>query len=588
MNTEEHNQTIAAAENAVSQNPTDFEKHVDLGMAYFHTQRFDEAMTAFHRAIEINPNAATAYNGIGRVHYHTGPAEKAVEAYTQAFSLDRHYVDAYFGLGVLYFAQLGEFEAAVETFHEGLLHNPEHPFLIASLGNTYARMGRFDEALASLQQAIRLDPESTYALGNLSIVYLHLRRYDEMIATCQREIEIADDHSARRMLGYVYDWLDRPEEAIAQLEQAVALEPQDYEARGALARVLRGAGRAQDAQAQYTIASEMAAQDDEYGQSCFHAVSGNVEEALRLLEIGLDKGQVQKGWIRIDPEFAFLYDNPRFNALIEDEALPQSWHYGIIAQHWAEFQNYNADGPDVAYYRKFIEQDGQPALDVACGTGRLLLPYLRAGLDVDGCDISPDMLAHCREKAEREGFSPTLYAQAMHELHILRAYRTIFVCGSFGIGSTRQQDALALRRFYEHLTPGGVLLLDHRMAYGGGSWFWKDWLAENRRQLDPDFWTEGERERASDGSDFVMRFRLADIDPLEQVLTLQYWAQRWQGEELLGEEKRTLTSNIYFKNELVMLLKQAGFDEVTVQGDYTNVAATPEHDDLVFIARKSL
>ena len=102
------------------------------------------------------------------------------------------------------------------------------------------------------------------------------------------------------------------------------------------------------------------------------------------------------------------------------------------------------------------------------------------------------------------------------------------------------------------------------------------------------FRTEGERERASDGSDFVMRFRLADIDPLEQILTLQYWAQRWQGEELLGEEKRTLTSNIYFKNELVLMLRQAGFDEVTVQGDFTDADATPEHDDLVFIARKSL
>ena len=137
---------------------------------------------------------------------------------------------------------------------------------------------------------------------------------------------------------------------------------------------------------------------------------------------------------------------------------PQTWHYGIVAQHWAEFQNYSVDAPEIAYYQRFIEHYGQPALDVACGTGRLLLPYLRAGLDVDGCDISPDMLAHCREKAEREGFRRALIPQAMHELDLPRTYRTIFVCGSFGIGGTRQQDALALQRFYEHLTPGGVLL----------------------------------------------------------------------------------------------------------------------------------
>jgi SAM-dependent methyltransferase len=266
---------------------------------------------------------------------------------------------------------------------------------------------------------------------------------------------------------------------------------------------------------------------------------------------------------------------------------PQTWHYGIVAQHWAEFQNHNVDAPEIAFYRQFIERYGQPALDVGCGTGRLLLPYLRAGLDVDGCDISPDMLALCQEKARLEGLSPNLYAQAMHELDLPRTYRTIFVCGSFGIGSTRRQDALALQRFYQHLAPGGVLLLDHQMAYGEGlSWCWNEWLAENRQQLDPDFWTEGSRERAADGSEYRMRSRLADLDPLEQVLTLQMRAERWQGAQLVGAEERTLTSNIYFKHELLLMLQQAGFDEVAVQGDFTAAEATPEHGDLVFIAGK--
>lgn len=266
---------------------------------------------------------------------------------------------------------------------------------------------------------------------------------------------------------------------------------------------------------------------------------------------------------------------------------PQTWHYGIVAQHWAEFENYSEDAPEIAFYQKYIEQEGQPALDVACGTGRLLLPYLRAGLDVDGCDISPDMLALCRKKAEREGFAPKLYPVAMHELDLSRAYRTIFVCGSFGIGSTRRQDALALQRFFQHLEPGGVLLLDVQMPYGEkGSWSWKDWLKENRQKLDPDFWTDPEHERASDGSEYRTRSRLADLDPLEQVLTLQIRIERWQNGQLLAEEERTLTSNIYFKHELLLMLQQAGFADVRVQGDFTEAEATPDHGVLVFVARK--
>ena len=42
-------------------------------------------------------------------------------------------------------------------------------------------------------------------------------------------------------------------------------------------------------------------------------------------------------------------------------------------------------------------------LEVGCGTGRLLLPLLEAGHEVDGLDASPEMLAQCRSKLEERG-----------------------------------------------------------------------------------------------------------------------------------------------------------------------------------------
>jgi tetratricopeptide (TPR) repeat protein len=318
MSTEEQGNAIVTAETAVKNDPANFELYVELGMAYFHAGQLDEAMAAFRQAIVLNPSAASAYNGMGRVYYHTGPAQAAIEAYEHAIALDRHYIDPYYGLGILYSAKLGNYDAAIDAFQRGLEHNPGEAFLVASLGGTYARMGRFDEAIASLQQAITLQPDNAFAYSWLSILYLHLKRYDDVIAACQREIEIEDAHSPHRLLGYVYDWQGRYDEAIAHLEQSVALEPQDYEARGALAKVYRSVGRGQDADKQYAIASQMARRDDEYGQACFEAVSGNLEGTLTLLEVALTKGQVQPGWARIDPEFAFMNDDPRFKALIED------------------------------------------------------------------------------------------------------------------------------------------------------------------------------------------------------------------------------------------------------------------------------
>src|SRR5690349_17652899 len=88
---------------------------------------------------------------------------------------------------------------------------------------------------------------------------------------------------------------------------------------------------------------------------------------------------------------------------------PQTWHYGLVAQWWAEFNH--PDPEELAFYRSFVEADGQPALDLCCGAGRLLLPLLQTGLDVDGCDLSPDMIALCRHHATETGLTPNLYTQ---------------------------------------------------------------------------------------------------------------------------------------------------------------------------------
>jgi len=270
---------------------------------------------------------------------------------------------------------------------------------------------------------------------------------------------------------------------------------------------------------------------------------------------------------------------------MQPEPQPQTWHYGLIARWWAEFK---LDGPDIPYFQSLIERYGQPALDVACGTGRLLLPYLRAGLDVDGCDISPDMLALCRDKAAREGLAPHLYRQAMHELDLPRTYKTIYLCGSFGLGGGRDLALRALHRFHHHLQPGGVLAFDHELPYGDPK-EWLDWLPENRSRLPHDWSPPAEpadRQRASDGTDYSLRSRRLDLGPLEQTITLQMLAERWRDGVLIEQEERTLKGSLYFKNEVVMMLEQAGFRDIAVYGSYTQVPAASNDTLLVFLARK--
>ena len=315
MNQQE--QTIAAAQQAVASNPNNNAHHIQLGMAYFEARRLDEATAALQHALVLNPSAAAAYNGIGRVRYHTGPPAAAIAAYEQAIALDPHYIDPVYGLGILYSAQLGDYEQAVAAFERGLRHNPENAFLTANLGSTYARMGRIDEAMATLQQANALDPANGFVQSWLSMLYLHCNRYDDAIAACQREIELADAHSPHRLLGLIYAARGQTQAAMAELEQAIALEAEDYEARAALAKLYRSVGRQREADEELAGANALAQADHaEYGQACVAVMNGDVERALALLQVALDKGLVQPGWVRIDPEFAFIQGDARFQALI--------------------------------------------------------------------------------------------------------------------------------------------------------------------------------------------------------------------------------------------------------------------------------
>ena len=165
---------------------------------------------------------------------------------------------------------------------------------------------------------------------------------------------------------------------------------------------------------------------------------------------------------------------------LADTEQPQTWHYGLIARWWAEFNV--AKPEELNFFRELVARHGQPVLDLGCGTGRLLVPLAKEGLDVDGCDISNDMIALCSEKAQSDGLAPGLYVQPMHALDLPRTYGTIYICGSFGLAGRRNQNREALANCYRHLEPGGALAFDHEVPYGNAR-SWQYWLSGKRETL---------------------------------------------------------------------------------------------------------
>jgi hypothetical protein len=203
---------------------------------------------------------------------------------------------------------------------------------------------------------------------------------------------------------------------------------------------------------------------------------------------------------------------------------------------------------------------------------------------VDGCDVSGDMLAYCQQTAARVGVAPRVYRQALHQLDLPRHYQTIVACGVFGIGVSRAQDIMAVHRFYDHLVPGGVLLLESYLPYGDAT-LWPLWHKDARTHL-PEPWPADIGTPPADDHDYELHYRLVAVDPLEQRTTGEMRMLSFQDQQVVADDTRTLTSNYYFYHELRLLLERAGFRVEAAKGDWTDADATAEHEVIVYVARK--
>lgn len=262
--------------------------------------------------------------------------------------------------------------------------------------------------------------------------------------------------------------------------------------------------------------------------------------------------------------------------------LPQTWHFGLMAERWARFIT---DTPELEFLSQAIARFGQPVLDLACGAGRLFFPLMKAGVDVDGSDISEDMLAQCRIRAADEGLQPRLFCQSMHTLELPRRYRLIYICGSFGLAGSRKNDLQTLRRCAAHLEHEGALILNIQAEYASPE-AWNMWLPESREKL-PEPWPErGRTYVADDGSEHRAYFRTLALDPLEQRYERQVRLEKWSSGSLEAAEVYTLRGNMYLKNEVQLMLEKAGFKKILVHGDYAHTPAGPEHKEIVFTAIK--
>lgn len=107
------------------------------------------------------------------------------------------------------------------------------------------------------------------------------------------------------------------------------------------------------------------------------------------------------------------------------------------------------------------------ALDLCCGTGSMLLELVRRGLDMQGADISPNMLNTARERLFDEGYTDVLLlCQDMREFELYGTVDAITCClDSLNHLSSSKELEQVFRLACNYLEYGGILYFDLNSKY---------------------------------------------------------------------------------------------------------------------------
>lgn len=257
---------------------------------------------------------------------------------------------------------------------------------------------------------------------------------------------------------------------------------------------------------------------------------------------------------------------------------------GLLAESWDVLRNNAAYWPDVPFFKEIIVASGQPALDVGCATGRLVIAYTADGLDVDGLDVSPDMLAIARRKARALGLSPTFHQQALETLSLPRRYRTILVPSStLQIILDPDDAATAMRRLFDHLEPGGTIVASFMLiapdnnpaARVEGDVITQDWKMVRERPRPEDGalirrWSRTEFNRATHLESTWDRFEVIRDGQIVET----------------DEFSRSPATREYTQPESETLFRNAGFVNVRLVHEFTQTPASPEDRLWCVIATK--
>jgi serine/threonine protein kinase/Tol biopolymer transport system component/Tfp pilus assembly protein PilF len=311
--------------------------HAYLKGRYFWNKRSEEGLKKgiehFQHAIDEDPGYAAAFAGVSDcytilvVRYGLASKEgipKAKAAAMKALEIDETLAEAHTSLAHALLHNW-EWDKAEREFKRAVELNPND----ANAHNFYAEylraMGRAEQALKVTKKAQELDPLSLNHSTNVANELYFGRRYDQAIEQCQKTLEMDRNFFlAHYRLGQAYEQKGMFAEAIAAIQRAVELSPDNIEMLAALGRVLAVAGRREEAR---RIVVQLDAGMEHrhswhFDIALIYAGLGEHDQAFECLEKGYAWHDGMMIHVNVEPGFDSLRSDPRFQELVRKMGLP--------------------------------------------------------------------------------------------------------------------------------------------------------------------------------------------------------------------------------------------------------------------------
>ncbi|MVA99639.1 methyltransferase domain-containing protein [Nitratireductor sp. CAU 1489] len=246
--------------------------------------------------------------------------------------------------------------------------------------------------------------------------------------------------------------------------------------------------------------------------------------------------------------------------------------YGKLAS-WV----YDLDKPvgrsfgDLEYYRQRLDGCEGPILEPAVGNGRIFVPLLEAGFPMEGFDASEEMLGYCRHECRDRNLFASLTRQTFEDFSYDTSFSAIIVpAGSFQLITEATSAAAVLQRFFDHLAPGGKLVLDLDPigSFLGPTDSIRSWTTQ-------------------DGDLLTLTDQRVETDFVAQTTLAHLRYDHWRDGGLLKSELDLFKLRWWGVEEFSLVLRGAGFTDMVVSGNYEHGRKPRNGDDIIsFEARR--